>query len=61
MRPEGDRRKDFVVKEELFWDNIGEKYDVVGVFDDRPQVLRMWRELEIPNIIDVSGDRYSEF
>lgn len=61
MRAEGDRRKDFVVKEELFWDNIGEKYDVVGAFDDRPQVLRMWRELEIPNIIDVSGDRYSEF
>ena len=61
MRAEGDRRKDFVIKEELFWNHIGEKYDVVGAFDDRPQVLRMWRELELPNIVDVSGDRYAEF
>jgi predicted kinase len=61
MRAEGDRRKDFVVKKEIFMENLNDKYDVIGAFDDRPQVLRMWRELEIPNIIDVSGDRYSEF
>lgn len=30
MRPENDRRKDTIVKEELFWENVAERYNVCG-------------------------------
>lgn len=44
MRPEGDFRKDNIVKRELFEKHIRGTYNVLGVFDDRDQVVRMWRE-----------------
>jgi predicted kinase len=43
MRPEGDRRKDSIVKNELFETHIAGKYAVDFVLDDRDQVVRMWR------------------
>jgi predicted kinase len=53
MRPSGDKRDDTIVKF-----NIYNKYlknlDVVKVYDDRPRVIRMWRELGL-TVIDV-GD-----
>lgn len=45
MRPEGDARKDTVVKEEIYRNHIEGKYNVVAIFDDRPQVVRMWLSL----------------
>lgn len=42
MRAHGDTRKDDVVKAEIFDREISGKYNVVGVLDDRPRVLRMW-------------------
>lgn len=48
MRPQGDMRKDTIVKEEMYVNHIQGKYHVVGVFDDRPSVCRMWRELGLP-------------
>jgi predicted kinase len=45
MRAFDDQRKDSVVKAEIFEREIREKYHVVGVFDDRAQVVRMWRSL----------------
>jgi predicted kinase len=45
MRAEGDMRKDAVVKLELFDRHIREVWDVVCVFDDRAQVVQMWRSL----------------
>ncbi|MFK3984891.1 AAA family ATPase [Micromonospora sp. NPDC050397] len=45
MRPYGDSRKDAVVKREIFERDIHPHYRVVGVFDDRMQVVRMWRAL----------------
>ena len=50
MRAAGDNRKDWVVKEEIFWDNIADKYRVSAVVDDRPQVLRMWRDIGLNTI-----------
>jgi len=44
IRPEGDTRKDSIIKQEMF-DKIKDKYNVIGVFDDRDQVVRMWRDL----------------
>lgn len=41
-RPENDMRKDEVVKLELYEKHIKNKYNVIGVFDDRPKVRRMW-------------------
>lgn len=44
MRPAGDMRKDSIVKRELFDEHIRGKYNVLGVLDDRKQVVKMWRE-----------------
>ena len=60
MRKENDTRKDCVVKEEIFWDKIASKYNVIGVIDDRLQVLNMWHELKLPNVICV-GNPFLEF
>jgi predicted kinase len=45
MRETGDQRRDSVVKQEIFDREIRGRYHVVGVFDDRAQVVRMWRGL----------------
>lgn len=45
MRPAGDQRKDAIVKAELFDRHIRGKYRITAVFDDRQQVVRMWRAL----------------
>ncbi len=45
MRVTGDQRKDSIVKAEIFDREIRDRYHVVGVFDDRAQVVRMWRSL----------------
>lgn len=46
MRSTGDRRPDTIVKRELFDRHIRPREDlrVVGVFDDRNRVVKMWRE-----------------
>ena len=45
MRAAGDFRKDSVVKAELFDRHVRDRWDVQAVFDDRDQVVRMWRDL----------------
>jgi predicted kinase len=45
MRTPNDMRKDTIVKEEIFWRDIADNYNVQFVIDDRPSVARMWREL----------------
>ena len=45
MRPDGDMRKDAIVKRELFDKHVRHNYDVRAVFDDRDQVVQMWRSL----------------
>lgn len=52
MRPVGDKRVDAVVKYELFKEYIEPNYFVAGAFDDRPQVIRMWRTIGVP-VFDV--------
>ncbi len=44
MRKAGDRRKDSIVKKELYETAIKGKYDVRFVIDDRDQVVEMWRK-----------------
>lgn len=47
MRPVNDCRPDTVIKREIFDDCIRDKFDVIGVFDDRKSVKRMWVQLGI--------------
>ncbi|BDQ20043.1 AAA family ATPase [Rhodococcus qingshengii] len=44
MRPEGDVRKDSIVKRELYETFVEGKYNVRLVLDDRNQVVDMWRD-----------------
>ena len=44
MRKTGDNRKDSIVKKEMF-NEIKKKYHVLGVFDDRNQTVKMWRDM----------------
>ena len=48
MRKTWDKRKDSIVKKELYEENIKWKYNVVAVFDDRNQVVDMWRKEWLP-------------
>lgn len=45
MRETGDRRKDDIVKKEIYEREIKDKYFVEFVLDDRDQVVSMWRDL----------------
>lgn len=47
MRPEGDNRKDTLVKVELFWEHLAARYNVLGVFDDRDSVVETWRAMGV--------------
>jgi predicted kinase len=49
MRKANDKRDDDIVKKQIL-DNYFDKSKVAHVFDDRPRVLRVWRE-ELPNAI----------
>lgn len=44
IRKTGDNRKDAIVKKEFF-DEVKNKYNILGVFDDRKQVVEMWRSI----------------
>lgn len=52
MRPHNDERNDAIIKYELLKAYIEPKYNVLGAFDDRPRVYRMWRTVGIP-VFDV--------
>lgn len=56
MRPEGDMRKDSIVKHELFNRNVRDQFNVLGVFDDRNQVVKMWRAIGLTVFQVADGD-----
>jgi hypothetical protein len=45
MRKKGDRREDYLVKEEIYKNHIDQIYNVMFVLEDRKQVVDMWRRL----------------
>lgn len=45
MRGTGDKRKDWIVKGELFDQHVREHFNVVTAIDDRTQVVNFWRHL----------------
>lgn len=54
MRSDNDKRVDAVIKYELFKKWIAPTHFVLGAFDDRPQVIRMWRSIGVP-VFDVGN------
>lgn len=45
MRKIGDRRKDYIIKREIYEAKFKFRYDVKFVFDDRPSVCREWEKM----------------
>ncbi len=45
MRPAEEQCSDDILKSELYSQHIRDRYNVMGVIDDRPKVCRMWRQL----------------
>ncbi|WP_405100160.1 AAA family ATPase [Micromonospora sp. NBC_01412] len=56
LRAVGDTRQDSVVKREIYEREVEGRYRVVGVFDDRMQVVRMWRSLGLTVFQVAEGD-----
>ena len=56
MRKTGDWRKDCIIKEEIFRERILPFYHVEMVFDDRNQVVEMWRDLGLKCFQVAEGD-----
>lgn len=45
MRPAADKRADYKVKADLFDEYVRDRWNVIGVLDDRDQVVKMWRSI----------------
>lgn len=54
MREKNDSRQDTEVKQDIYDKYFKDKYEIETVFDDRPSVIRMWKENGL-NVTDV-GD-----
>ena len=57
IRPNADQRKDSEVKREMLDTVIGDPARVAFIFDDRPQVVRMWQSLGIFVFNCYQGDK----
>ncbi len=56
MREKGDMTKDSIIKQGFYEKHIKGKYNVSGIFDDRNQVVEMWRDLGLPCFQAAEGD-----
>lgn len=56
MRKPGDKRRDDVVKHDLFWELIAPRFDVEFTLDDRNRVVDTWRAMGIPCLQVAPGD-----
>jgi predicted kinase len=56
LRPEGDYRKDTLIKTEIFENNLKPNYNILCVLEDRKKVVDMWRGLGVKCFQVVDGD-----
>lgn len=56
MRAPDDQRADNIVKAELFDNHVRDNWNVRGVFDDRDQVVTMWRQMGLQCFQVAPGD-----
>lgn len=45
MRPAGDKRRDDIIKAEIFDQHIRGHHNILLVLDDRDSVVKMWRSM----------------
>lgn len=58
MRPSEDpNTADFIVKDRILEEFIVNNYNIVGAFDDRRQVVQMWRTKGL-TVFDVAGHKF---
>lgn len=57
----GDRKPDYMVKYRLFNENLRERYNVVGAFDDRRQIVNLWEELGIKCLICSNSNEFGSY
>lgn len=48
MREQDNWEKDYIIKERLYREHIEGKWGILGVFDDRLQVVQLWYRLGLP-------------
>lgn len=53
MRPEGDYRKDFIVKRDMYRTYCRD-YRIVRAYDDNPAIIDLWENLGVP-VVPVPG------
>ncbi len=56
MRTGGDHRPDYEVKKDLLAELLADGYKPIMAFDDRNQVVEMWRENGVPCAQVAAGD-----
>jgi len=56
MRTEGDRRSDYKVKKEMYFDHIDRTHKVDFVLEDRDRVVKMWRDIGLTCLQVKKGD-----
>jgi len=56
FRKKGDYRPDSVIKKEMYETKIKDNFNVLGVFEDRKQVVDMWRSLGLTCFQVAEGD-----
>lgn len=45
MRKTGDSRNDAIIKKEIYYTSLKDRFNILAVFDDRNRVVEMWRSL----------------
>lgn len=56
MRAADDKRPDYLVKADLFDEHVRDRWNVIGVLDDRDQVVRMWRSMGLKTLQVADGN-----
>ena len=47
IRKAGDYRKDSIIKKEIYDNELKDKFNIICIYDDRNQVVKMWRDMGI--------------
>jgi len=56
MRPDGDFKPDFKIKQKIYEEEIKPHYDVLLCLEERNQTVRMWRDLGLVCLQCMDGD-----
>jgi hypothetical protein len=57
MRKTGDKRKDAIVKQEIYDTKIKDKYEILYAIDDREDIAEVWNRNGIPVLLFKPGKK----